>query len=213
VVDRDGVVYGFDKSSLGHTVNADFIGGLVSVRLPLGGYGRTIHRLDNLDNKDRIGQIFQFDVGALDITGTEEDGRIPKISTKRQVRTGSKPYVAEAAHNVMQLQLYYYLCRVHGKQKVRLEEDYADIVLDQGNSTILYEVKPYPSAIQCIREALGQLLLYSYRIRNANQHLQLAVVGPSEPSSEGRMFLQYVKDSIRLPVSYMSLASAKLTEH
>jgi len=37
VVERAGVVYGYDKKSLGHTINVDFLEEPVLIELPLGG--------------------------------------------------------------------------------------------------------------------------------------------------------------------------------
>ncbi len=210
VVERERVVYGYDKKSLGHTINADFLEEPVLIELPLGGYGRTIHRLKNIEH---IEQIFKFDVGALNIVDSEEDEKIPKLNTEKQVRTGSKPYVVEAAHNVLQLQLYKHLCQIYGKQKVKLEKDYIDIVLDQGKKIILYEVKPYRSVNQCLRVAFGQLMQYCFNSQSMDKQLELAIVGPNQPSPNELKFIKFVQKNLSIPLKYLCFTNDKTTEY
>ena len=111
--------------------------------------------------------------------------------------------------------VYEYLCERFGMAHVELEKDNIDIILNSSTAVNIYEIKPYLSAKQCIREALGQLLLYSYRyhVQSIGEQLQLVVVGPNKPSFQDRKFLKYVKDSMRLPIKYMNFASGKLAEH
>lgn len=210
VVERDGEVYSHDPQNIGHLINVEFIEDSSFIELPLGGYGRTIQRLTN---HEHIKQIFRLYHQALDAIVSIRGKTRTKINTNKQYRTGSASYIANAAHNMLQKKVYEYLCERFRGAKVELEKDNIDITLNSGNVITIYEVKPYLSAKQCIREALGQLLLYSYRIRATDQQLQLVVVGPTEPSLEERKFLQYIKDSIRLPIKYMNFASNKLTEH
>jgi hypothetical protein len=210
VVERDGEVYRHDPQDLGHLINVEFIEDSSFIELPLGGYGRTIQRLTN---REHTRQIFSLYHQALDTIGSIRGKTRAKISTNKQYRTGSAAYIANAAHNILQSKVYEYLCERFGKANVELEKDNIDITLNSGNVITIYEVKPYSSAKQCIREALGQLLLYSYGIRPTRQQLQLAVVGSAAPTLEDRKFLQYVKDSIRLPIKYTDFASNKLTEH
>jgi len=212
VVERDGEVYTHDPKDLGHLIHVEFIEDSSFIELPLGGYGRTIQRLTNREHTE---QIFSLYHEALDTTGSIKGKIRTKINTSKQYRTGSAAYIANAAHNILQKKVYEYLCERFGMANVELEKDNIDITLDRSNAITIYEVKPYLSAKQCIREALGQLLLYSYRyhVQALGQQLQLAVVGPNEPSLQDSKFLKYVKDSIRLPVKYMNFASGKLNEH
>ncbi len=210
VVERDDEVYAHDPQDLGHLINVEFIEDSSFIELALGGYGRTIQRLTN---REHIKKIFSLYHQALDTTGSVKGKTRTKINTSKQYRTGSAAYIANAAHNMLQNDVYEYLCERFGGANVELEKENVDITLHSSNAITIYEVKPFVSAMQCIREALGQLLLYSYRIRSASQQLQLAVVGPNKPSLQDRKFLQYVNDSMRLPIKYMNFASGKLTEH
>lgn len=212
VVESDGEVYTHDPQDLGHLIHVEFIEDSSFIELSLGGYGRTIQRLTN---REHTKQIFSLYHQALDTTASIKGKTRTKIDTSKQHRTGSAAYVANAAHNILQKKVYEYLCKRFGMANVELERDNIDVTLNRSNVITIYEVKPYLSAKQCIREALGQLLLYSYRyrIQALGQELQLAVVGPNAPSLQDREFLQYVKDSIRLPIKYMNFASGKLTEH
>lgn len=212
VVERDGDIYTHDPQGLGHLINVEFIEDSSFIELPLGGYGRTIQ---HLTNREHIKKIFGLYHQALDTMVSIKGKTRTKIDTSKQYRTGSAAYVADAAHNILQEKVYKYLCERFGITNVELERDNIDITLNRSNAITLYEVKPYLSTERCIREALGQLLLYSYRyhVQSVGQRLQLAVVGPNKPSSQDRKFLQYVKDSIRLPIEYMNFTSGRLTEH
>jgi len=212
VVERDGEVYAHDPQDLGHLINVEFIEDSSFIELSLGGYGRTIQRLTN---REHIQKIFSLYHQALDTTGSVKGKTRKKINTSKQYRTGSAAYIANAAHNMLQNDVYEYLCGRFGGANVELEKENVDITLHSSNTITIYEVKPFVSAMQCIREALGQLLLYSYRYRvqALGKELQLAVIGPNKPSLQDRKFLQYVKDSMRLPIKYMNFASGKLAEH
>lgn len=210
VAERDGEIYSYEPRGLGHLINVEFMEDSSFIELPLGGYSHTIHRLSN---HERIKQIFRLYHEASGTIGGIRGKTRTKISTNKQYRTGSAAYIANAAHNILQSKVYEYLCERFGKANVELEKGNIDITLYSSNAITIYEVKPYISAKQCIREALGQLLLYSYGMRATGQQLQLTVVGPNEPSLQDHKFLQYVKDSIRLPIKYMDFASGKLTEH
>lgn len=210
VVEREGEIYSHDRKKLGHMINAYFLEEPVLIELPLGGYGHTIHRLKN---KEHIGQMFKFDVGALNIVYREEDEKVPKLNTEKQVRSGSKPYVSEAAHNILQLQLYKHLCQIYGKQKVKLEKDYIDIVLDQGKKVILYEVKPYRSVNQCLRAAFGQLMQYCFNSQSMDKQLELAIVGPNQPSTDELKFIKFVQKNLSIPLKYLYFTNDKITEY
>jgi 5-methylcytosine-specific restriction enzyme B len=56
VVEKNGKVYEYDPSGLGHVINVKFINAPIFKELSLGGYGRTIHKLSN---EDHIKLIFK----------------------------------------------------------------------------------------------------------------------------------------------------------
>lgn len=209
VTERDGIVYGHERRLLGHTINVEFIEIPELLELPRGGYGRTIHRLKN---QEHISEIFQFDVKSLDIVDPHGDEE-SDISTNQQPRKGSKPYIADAAHNILQKQFYRYLSNKYGKENLSLEKNYVDIILRQDSKSTLFEIKPYNSANQCVRAALGQLMHYSYKYTVNESTPDLVIVGPAEPSWEEIDFIKFVQNNMNIPIKYICYSNRRSTEY
>lgn len=212
VVERNGQVYAHDPKGLGHLINIEFLEVSLSKAFSLG-YGRTIH---HLVNNDHIKQIFDLYSRALE-TEQRKKGRSSKGITKKkatkQRRSGSAAYVADAAHDRLQQDVYDHLCKLYGKQGVRMEESNVDITLHRHNVTTFYEIKPYSTAKQCIREALGQLIEYSWNVSIGDKYLNLAIVGPSKPSASELKYIKYVKENLRLPIKYLSYTKGSLVDY
>ena len=122
--------------------------------------------------------------------------------------------MANAAHNVLQEKVYDFLCKRYGPGKVQLEKHGVDITLNTEGEVTLFEIKPFQSTRQCVREALGQLLQYSFQTgARRKRDVKLAIVGPSAPNAEDNEFVRYIKKSMLVPVTYMDFASNKLTKH
>src|SRR5262249_47668013 len=102
---------------------------------------------------------------------------------------------------------YNNLVRIHGAEAVLMEQDHTDLQLRLGNTITLYEVKPYRSALHCLREALGQIMFYSWRLdASLKQKLRIVIVGPCEPDADGGDFLRYLKSRFGRGLDYMALA-------
>ena len=83
-----------------------------------------------------------------------------------------------------------------------------DILVHYDNQYDVYEVKPYKNPIDCIDEALGQLLVYSYILSsnipkyNVNQ---LFIVGPTKTNQQTNDFMNHIKKKYNLKnISYVS---------
>jgi hypothetical protein len=99
-----------------------------------------------------------------------------------------------AEHTRLQKRLYRYLVAIHGKQRVSWERDRVDIQVNEGKQWTLYEIKPYDSALLCIREALGQIMLYGCTAQNrAKRTVRLVIVGANPLSREERPFFDFLK--------------------
>ena len=65
----------------------------------------------------------------------------------------------------------------------------------------IYEVKPYDSPTDCIREALGQLIYYKYKFeKNGYIVRRLIVVGQNELNPCDIEYLESIQDSF--PIEY-----------
>ena len=109
-------------------------------------------------------------------------------------------------HNDIQFALGYHLIRCHGEDKVGDEFVTAngkrvDLVVKDGNEMIFYEIKVCESARHCIRQAIGQLLEYSYW-PNVNRATKLVVVGEAELDQEAQEYLGTLHNEFGLPIVY-----------
>lgn len=67
----------------------------------------------------------------------------------------------------------------------------------------IYEVKPYESPTECIREALGQLLYYKYMFeKNGYKVEKLIVVGKNKLEFYDRQYLEIIQKSF--PIDYIT---------
>jgi len=58
VIEKNGKIYEYDPNSLGHVINVNYFNAPIFKELPLGGYGRTIHKLSN---DEHIKLLFKSD--------------------------------------------------------------------------------------------------------------------------------------------------------
>jgi hypothetical protein len=200
VVERNGQVYLHDSHILGHLVNVEYLEANISLELPLN-YVRTIHHLTNPDHIDQIfGPYYQ---------GIESDGTRHR-NINNQHRSGSSAYVAEAGHNILQQSVYEYLCKHYGKNLVKMETNGVDIILNKKSEITYFEVKPYHTAKQCIREALGQIVEYSWYVPTQADNLKLTIVGPEKPNNEEIEYIRYVETNFRQSLKYLCFVGGKL---
>ena len=97
------------------------------------------------------------------------------------------------------------------KQELEKSREYANVYLEgyfnnlgyridlvgikQNKTYDIFEVKPYPSATECIREALGQILHYYHLLvleKGKNKIGKLVIVGPAELNDNDSNFLKTI---------------------
>src|ERR1035437_1803278 len=82
-----------------------------------------------------------------------------KRDVKPRIRTITRSFIVEQKHNKIQEALKEKLIADYGRDSVILEENYVDIKLVQPEYIAFYEVKSASFASDCVKEALGQILL------------------------------------------------------
>jgi len=112
-------------------------------------------------------------------------------------------------HNEMQSVLHKVLCQKFGVEKVGAENDTGrgsriDLVFRDGTHHVYYEIKPYPSLRICIREAIGQLLEYSYW-PGGNIADRLVIVSDNPLTPDAAHYLNVLRTKFNLPVDYQRL--------
>ncbi len=109
-------------------------------------------------------------------------------------------------HNDIQYALGQHLIGKHGKDAVRDEFPTGngtkiDLALKLGNEFTYYEIKVGETAQHCIRQAIGQLLEYSYW-PEGRRAARLVIVGEPELKAYERKYLKDLRKEFRLPLYY-----------
>ncbi len=172
-----------------------------------------------LTDLDRLVPLYRYVEGA---------GNLPPISTfavdSFRFRPGHRAKATSAAatqaqkeldislrHNALQDALYHRLAQEHGEGNVRTEHPSGvgtrvDVVVrHKDNEYWFYEIKTLHSPRACIRQALGQLLEYSFwpGSRNATR---LIVAGETALDEDGKEYLHTLKQRFSLPIEYEQIA-------
>ncbi|PVY78447.1 hypothetical protein C8D92_102494 [Tamilnaduibacter salinus] len=205
VIARYAVVRGQDLPSycrikeLGHTIAVDFLAEQEHIEFPYG-YGKTVHRLTDRDHIENIFEAYRTSVEA----GTDTNaGELAADKPTGSIEARSRgQYIMSRTHNHLQNALRKRLEALYGSAAVEQEHNYIDLAVWLDAKTILVEVKSSPSPVTCVREALGQLLYYGYRLSCNPRQLRFVVAGPSEPASADHKYLEYIRNLTGLPIVY-----------
>jgi len=109
--------------------------------------------------------------------------------------------------------LHNYMAAQQGADSVGAEQSTGagtrvDLVVRIGSSYRFYEIKTAMSARACIREALAQLLEYSFW-PGAQEAERLVIVGEPELDADAAVFLSRIRERFSLPVYYQQFDFAK----
>jgi hypothetical protein len=123
-----------------------------------------------------------------------------------QMRAGSRPYKATQKHNKLQEALKQRLINQYGEKAVEvlLEENYVDVKLVLQEQIVFYEVKSSSYASACIKQALGQVLAYSFHDKDSRKR-KIVVVGPCPPNKEEEGIIEYVKSQLKIEFDYENI--------
>jgi hypothetical protein len=108
-------------------------------------------------------------------------------------------------HNQIQPALFEHLKSIYGDsvsgEQPTADGTYIDAAVRQDGKYTYYEIKTGLSAQSCIREALGQLLEYSYW-PGAQLATRLVIVGEPPLDKYARAYLETLRKHFSLPVEY-----------
>jgi hypothetical protein len=121
---------------------------------------------------------------------------------ERTSQTVEKPL----RHNTLQDALFRYLEEIHGPDNTSGEQNcgigmLVDVAVRDGDALVYYEIKTGLSAQACIREAIGQLMEYSYW-PGAERADRLVIVGEAELDNQAKAYLKFLRKTFSLPVEY-----------
>lgn len=204
VIGAYAIVKGIDApiykncDELGHTIEVDFIDTGLEYELPFG-YGQTIHKVENLE---RIRPIFGCYSNEV-IVSAHEENKFPLKNTGDVVVEATAGYVSSRAHNKIQNLLTIELIKKYGSECVKVEENYIDVLVELEDRFILYEVKSSFSADHCIREAIGQIMLYGHILKKkTDKRVEYVVVGPSDVDDSKDSYYTYIVNTLTESFSY-----------
>lgn len=169
-----------------------------------------------LDDFDRLLPVYEF------VEGTDTfPARVPESARKGFVWSSdnknsgatqtsyartAKTVEVSLRHNAVRDALFSHLTQTHGSENTRRELDTGhgtliDVAVREGDRYTYYEIKTYSSAQACIREALGQLLEYSYW-PGANKATRLVIVGEAEFAAPAKSYVEFLRKEFALPIEY-----------
>lgn len=109
-------------------------------------------------------------------------------------------------HNKLQAALHSILSQKYGEDNVGTENDTGrgsrvDLVVRDGNKHMYYEIKTSPSIRDCLRDAIAQLIEYSYW-PGGNEADALIVVSENPLTPDARRYLLMLRKRFHLPIFY-----------
>ncbi|PVY42337.1 hypothetical protein [Pontibacter virosus] len=142
------------------------------------------------------------------------DNTDPNYSTlsKRAPRTVE----IELYHKKISNYLSTHLRSVYGKKNVKAEHpagtgsNRIDIVVQDNSDLIFYEIKTYSSIKACIREAIGQILEYSY-FPNKALAKELIIVSQHEADEPIKDYMSHLRNKFDIPLYYQHFDMTKKT--
>ena len=120
-------------------------------------------------------------------------------------RKGFKDYIVNLEHNKIQESFYKYLKSKYPNDDISMEDNFVDIKRENAKEIILYEVKSYDWAEDCIKEGLGQILSYSYQLKT-KKIMKFIIVGPNKPEDDEYRFIKYLKGLISIDFNYINFS-------
>lgn len=128
-----------------------------------------------------------------------------RINTSEHVRTTvARSFIAQQKHSKIQKALYDLLCAEYGKENVLPEENFVDIKLIQKDFISFYEVKSSSYASECVKEALGQILLYSCNDIDERPKKHI-VVGQYPATDNDKKYIDFLKKNLKLEFDYINV--------
>jgi hypothetical protein len=112
-------------------------------------------------------------------------------------------------HNKLQKALHAILSRQYGATNVGTENDTGrgsrvDLVVRNRKKHCYYEIKVSQSIRACLREAMAQLIEYSYW-PGGNEAEQLIVISENPMTPDARRYMRILREQFDLPIFYQRL--------
>lgn len=111
-------------------------------------------------------------------------------------------------HNDLQYRLYKELSEIYGKENVGTEVDVnglsIDLVVKREDEYWFYEIKTASTVKACIRQALGQIMEYSYWPGH-QQATKLVIAGEAVATEDESKYLDFLRKKFDIPLEYREI--------
>lgn len=169
-----------------------------------------------LDDFDSLLPLFKFGESAGAVSPYKDSpsrfafhaGNRAKKSSTTASQT-AKQLSVELRHNEIQASLYSQLCAEYGAENVGTEQPSGsggriDTVVKTEHGYTFFEIKVGRSLQACIREAIGQLLEYSYW-PSSKCAISLVIVGEPLLDDECHTYIERLRRDLLVPISYRQI--------
>ena len=131
-------------------------------------------------------------------------GRQTALEARPVFRKGVAPVICSPEHRRMQARLLTLLQAEYGADRVRIEVDGVDVLVETNDEIRIYEIKSDLNPRSVIRLALGQILEYAYHPPRVHRlAVRLVIVGRCELGHDEKAYLDHLKTTFQLPVEYL----------
>ena len=218
--------YEYDADSRDEHRSKDYLPGAIKPSLIkprnfiFAGWTNPIKKLDCdqiLADFDRLLPLYQYvesrkKLPLIEVNDDEEFNFTPGCTIKKtsaKAQRSPDPVDVALRHNILQQKLYQQLCKKYGKKNVGTEHPSGngmrvDAVVKSDADYFFYEIKTYSNARACIRDAIGQLLEYSFW-PGGQKAKKLIVVGEPALCFQGKAYIKLLTDQFQLPIEYLRL--------
>ncbi|MBO7550618.1 MAG: hypothetical protein J6T62_03730 [Fibrobacter sp.] len=170
-----------------------------------------------LQTFDRMLEIYVRIEGGIDENPLEQNDNplgfsfnpsVYRLPHEYSFGTTERRVLVKANHSKIQAKLIEELKREFGDENVSVEQKIGyneiDVAVKDGNEYIFYEVKVASSLKMAIREALGQLMEYSY-YRATKLAKKLVIVSDYELDERNEAYLTFLRREFNLPFEYKKI--------
>lgn len=165
-----------------------------------------------IEDFDRLLPLYQYVEGAQPFPKQTNAGPAFEWTPGNKARAPRSMYERSALsvdkalrHNIVQAALFDHLQSIHG-DNASGEQSFGigtrvDVAVRDGDQYVYYELKTGLSARSCIRDAIGQLLEYSYWPGAQRAH-KLVIVSEAVYDDEAKTYIKRLRRHFSLPIEY-----------
>jgi hypothetical protein len=130
------------------------------------------------------------------------------LPEERKYTLEEKSVDINVRHSIIQNKLVKQLIEKYGNDnvspEVRIFGNKIDVVVNDNGKNYFYEIKSAPTARDCIRQAIGQILDYAYWPGQKNAD-KIFIVGEGILESDTKSYLSYLNNNFGIGIEYIKI--------